>query len=80
LDFLLDTYSDRFEIYKAEQLPFHFSNRNELEELIFNVYNFSQKELFTKEDIYNCLRAFAYKYGIVINGNDVTKWLKDRKL
>lgn len=40
----------------------------------------AQKELYTKEDIYNCLGAFAYKYGIVINGNDLDKWLKDRKL
>jgi hypothetical protein len=39
-----------------------------------------QKELYTKEDIYNCLGAFAYKYGIIINGNDLTKWLKYRKL
>lgn len=40
----------------------------------------AQKELYTKEDIYNCLGAFAYKYGIVINGNDLDKWIKDRKL
>ena len=38
------------------------------------------EELYTKEDIYNCLGAFAYKYGITINGNDLDKWLKDKKL
>jgi lysozyme family protein len=41
---------------------------------------FAQKELYTKEDIYNCLGDFAYKYGIIIDGRDLTKWLKDRKL
>ncbi len=40
----------------------------------------AEKELYTKEDIYNCLGAFAYKYGITINGNDVDKWIKDKKL
>lgn len=43
-------------------------------------YETAEKELYTKEDIYNCLGAFAYKYGITINGNDLTKWLKDGKL
>lgn len=38
------------------------------------------QELYTKEDIYNCLGDFAYKYGIIIDGRDLTKWLKDRKL
>jgi hypothetical protein len=43
-------------------------------------YETAQKELYTKEDVYNCLGDFAYKYGITINGNDLTKWLKDKKL
>lgn len=43
-------------------------------------YKTAEKELYTKEDIYNCLGAFAYKYGITINGNDLDKWIRDRKL
>lgn len=43
-------------------------------------YKTAQKELYTKEEVYNCLGDFAYKYGITINGNHLTKWLKYRKL
>lgn len=30
--------------------------------------------------MYNCLGDFAHKYGIIIDGRDLTKWLKYRKL
>lgn len=56
------------------------NNYKALKEGFLAGYKTAQKELYTKEDIYNCLGAFAYKYGITINGNDLTKWLKDRKL
>lgn len=57
-----------------------FSEIRDKEYTANNILEDVTEELYTKEDIYNCLGAFAYKYGITINGNDVTKWLKDRRL
>jgi hypothetical protein len=37
IELLLDEYSERFDLTKSTSLPFHFSNRNELEELINEV-------------------------------------------
>ena len=40
----------------------------------------AEKELYTKDDICSCLGVFAQKYGIIINGNDLDKWFKHKKL
>lgn len=39
-------------------------------------FKMAQSKLLTKEDLYECLGHFAYKYGIVINGADIDKWLE----
>lgn len=67
---------DELEIIAWEE----YSEIRDKEYTANNILEDVMEELYTKEDIYNCLGAFAYKYGITINGNDLTKWLKDGKL
>jgi len=42
-----------------------------------NILNDALEELLTKEQLYECLGHFAYKYGITINGADIDKWLEN---
>lgn len=79
---LLDKIKNRLEELEIEEW-WDYGDYKEIRDKEYTANNILEdvmEELYTKEDIYNCLGAFAYKYGITINGNDLTKWLKDRKL
>ena len=81
---LLDKYSEKFDISNSSKLPFHFNNRNELEELIYEVIKWQQERSYSEEEVkqmlIDCCGEVSCEDGVLIGKTPVElyNWIDEK--